>query len=249
MASTNPRSPLLLKGAFVEIGNGLVGPIPNVIIFQYNPEQLSRNLKVYIPPPARSNREKEPQECPDEKETQANARPIDPSETISLTLDLDAADALEQPASHPIAVATGIADRLAAFEQLLYPKGEGLLGGLVADAVATISGADNVLSNQLFRESAPLVLFVWGPGKIFPVRITNYSVTEQAFSPILYPIRAQVNISMKILQPHEMPKSKDKKIVAEIAAFTYRFYRTQQQALATANVANTVESILGMLPF
>lgn len=254
MPSTNPRSPFLLKGAFVELANGLIGPIPNVIIFQYNPNQLSRNLEVYTPPdPRRESSEEDGQSSPPSvDETPANARPIDPPEKISLTLELDAADALEEPGSHPIAVATGVADRLAALEQLLYPTEK--RGGLLADVSATVSfgradfSGGGVLES-LTRKSAPMVLFVWGPGKIYPVRFTSYSVEEQAFSPILYPLRAKVNIGMKIVQPHEVDDSPDKAIIAEVAKFTYRFYRTQQQALAVSNVANTVESVLGMLPF
>lgn len=251
MSNTNPRSPFHLKGAFVELANGLIGPIPNVIIFQYNPDQLSRSLEVYTPEPSAAAKSED--KTTKTKETSTNTRPYHPAETITLSLEFDAADALEEPQSHPIAVATGVADRLAALEQLLFPT-ESLLGGLVADAAATVSIGGSSLSaggvmGFLTRKSAPLVLFVWGPGKIYPVTITSYTVEEQAFSPFLYPIRAKVSVQMKIIQPDEFDKSLDKKVVTEIAKFTYYFYRTQQQALAVANVANTVESVLGMLPF
>lgn len=248
MSTTYPRSPKILKGAFVEMANGLIGPIPNVIIFQYNPEQLNRGFEVYAPPAPQPQTDEGSEETPSEAETPADTQPVDPPETISLSLEIDAADALEDPSSHPIAVATGVADRLAAMEQLLYPT-ESLIGGLVADAAATLTGGEADLTGELFRKSAPLVLFVWGPGKIYPVRITSYSVEEQAFSPLLYPIRAKVSVGMRMLQPHEVDNSTDRKELAEIVKFTYGFYRTQQQALAIANVANTVESVLGMLPF
>ncbi|MEL6655212.1 MAG: hypothetical protein AAFY48_18005 [Bacteroidota bacterium] len=234
---TNPTSPKLLKGAFVELSNGLIGPIPNVIIFQYNPTSMSRTLTTYAPP------------TEGDDSAAATAQVGDPPEELSLTLQLDAADALETPSSHPIAQVFGVADRLAALEQLLYPN-ESLIGGLIADAASTLTGGAADLGGALFRESVPLVLFVYGPGKIYPVRIKSYSVEEQAFSPALYPIRAKVSMSMKILTPDEVDESTpDKVIAAGIAKTAYRFYRTQQQGLAVANVANTVESILGMLPF
>lgn len=243
--TTNPRSPKLLKGAFVEMANGLIGPVPNVIIFQYNPAQLSRTLETYEPPAASDDSDEEAPATA----SAANTRIGDPPENYTLTLDIDAADALENPAGHPIASLTGVADRLAAIEQLLYPTGS-LIGGLISDAAATLSGGNADIDSGLVRESTPLVLFVWGPGKIFPVKLTSYSVVEQVFSPALYPLRAKVNIGMKMLQPHEVDESSpDKVIAAGIAKTAYRLYRTQQQALAVANVANTVESILGMLPF
>lgn len=43
------------------------------------------------------------------------------------------------------------------------------------------------------------VLFVWGPGRIFPVRVKDFQVEEQAYSPLLYPIRARVTVGLEVL--------------------------------------------------
>lgn len=108
------QSPKLLKGALVELSEPFLGPIPNVIVFQYNPETLTRELMPWAPPT-----EAEGTEPP----TSGTAQPFDPTETFSLALELDAADALEEPESHPVAVLAGVADRIAALEMLLYQIG------------------------------------------------------------------------------------------------------------------------------
>lgn len=235
MSTPFPRSPKLLKGAFVELGTGFIGPIPQVIIFQYNPATLSRTLQVDAALGTGSRRD-----------SAGTVQPTPPAETLSLALELDATDALEEPESHPIAVLSGVADRMAAIEMLLHPSESG--AGLLGDLAGSL-GLGGLLPEPPERPTVPLTLFVWGPGKIVPVRINQFTVEEQEFSSLLYPIRAKINLSMKILQPGEFPAGVSHAVSREIAEFCYKFYRTQQKALAVANVANTVESILGMLPF
>src|SRR5262249_26299974 len=160
-------------------------------------------------------------------------------------LELDAADALEEPARHPVAVVSGVADRIAAMEMLLYPPGEKILGGLLTGSLSLLSGVQSVTVAK--RTKVAIVLFFWGPGRIVPVRITTFSVDEQAFSPILYPIRAKVTLGLRILDPASLPDDDD--AVTKIARACYNFTRAQKEALALANIANSVESIMGMLPF
>jgi hypothetical protein len=245
------RSPKLLKGAIIQFSAPLLIPIPNIIIFQYNPETMSRTLTPWAPP------EKDDQgNIIDKKITNTLGQPYDPAETFSLALELDAADALEEPATHPIAVVSGVADRIAAMEMLLYPPGESTLGGLLtgslsgsvslgAGGLSLSSTASAVIKAK--QDEVPIVLFFWGPGRIVPVRITTFSVDEQAYSPILYPLRAKVTIGLKIIDASSL--TDDKSAIVKIAKACYTFTRAQKEALALANIANSVESIMGMLPF
>jgi hypothetical protein len=228
------RTPLLLKGALVELSEPFLGPVPNVIIFQFNPETLSRTLNTWSP----EDKDK------DGKVLGATQRaaPYDPQEFFSLTLDLDATDALEEPEKHPVAFISGVADRLAALEKLVYPIGS---GGPVGAALGSLLGLVDVAK----RGTVPVVLFIWGPGRIIPVRLTSFSVEEQAFSPILYPIRAKVSLGLLALTPAAFPPAKDRKIAEKLAVAAYEFTRGQKELLAVANLANSVESVLGMLPF
>jgi hypothetical protein len=44
-----------------------------------------------------------------------------------------------------------------------------------------------------------LTLFVWSKTRVVPVRLTEFSVTEEAFDPDLNPIRAKVSLGMRVL--------------------------------------------------
>ena len=261
MSTGFSRSPRLVKGALVEFSERFLGPIPNVIIFQYNPESMTRTLEVW------SQGEGSGGGASAGSETSHTAQPFDPPESFTLALELDAADALEKPESHPVAMVSGVADRIAAMEMLLYPQGESLAGGLMSavsgalsvgssggglDVGAAISGAISGAlgggAQPVPRGTVPVVLFVWGPGRIVPVRLTSFSVEEQAYSPLLYPIRAKVNIGLKILTPKDFPNCK-KKFSEELAITAFKVTRKQKEVLAAANLANGIESIIGMLPF
>ncbi len=245
------RSPRLLKGALIEFSERFIGPVPNVIVFQYNPEMMTRALEVW----SQGGSATTGTGAAASNESSQTAQPFDPPETFTLALELDAADALEKPESHPVAFISGVADRIAAMEMLLYPQGDSLLGGLLGSVSGSLGGASASVGGALGggvqpvpRGTVPVVLFVWGPGRVVPVRLTSFSVEEQAYSPLLYPIRAKVSIGLKILTPKDFP-SCNRKLSEELAVTAFNFTRKQKEVLAAANMANSVESILGMLPF
>jgi hypothetical protein len=237
MANGYSQSPRLLKGAIIQFSAPMLVPIPNIIIFQYNPETITRTLTPWAPPAQSSGTD-------DPKVESALAQPFDPEETFDVTLELDAADALEAPDTHPVASVFGVADRLAAIEMLLYPPGDSALGGLIS-AIGGALGATSAV-DVVPRKTVPVVLFFWGPGRIVPVRITSFSIDEQAYSPTLYPIRAKATLGLRVLDAASF--GDDDSATVKIAKACYTFTRVQKETLALANVANSVESIMGMLP-
>jgi hypothetical protein len=241
MANGYSQSPKLLKGALIRFSAATLIPVPNIIVFQYNPESLTRTLTSWAPPAATT----ETDEChkKNKKAVNALAQPFDPEESLSLKLELDATDALEEPDSHPVAVLTGVADRIAAIEMLMYPSADE--GSSLRSAVGSLLGGK---FDAAPRKTVPVVLFFWGPGRIVPVRITSLSVEETAYSPTLYPIRAQATLGLQIIDPIELA-AKDPKPADRLAMACYVYTRAQKEALALANVANSAESIMGMLPF
>jgi hypothetical protein len=240
MASGYSRSPFLLKGAIVQFaGLPIIPlPIPNIILFQYNPDSISRSLKPFN----YSDKQKEDMLKSDPK---AFDQPFDPEENFNVTLFLDATDALETPDSfpHQIAVATGVADRLAALEQLLYPEGSSRGLELLGSLVGAIGGKKVDPTKQVKRPKTPITLFVWGTGTIVPVRLTSFNVEEQWWNFLLYPLRAKVTIGMKVVTSAELYADKDRKISATIAGACYDFTRVQKEILALLNIANTIESV------
>ena len=51
---------------------------------------------------------------------------------------------------------------------------------------------------------SPLTLFIWSKNRIVPVRLTDFSVTEEAFDPALNPIRAKVSLGMRVLSVDDL---------------------------------------------
>lgn len=260
------RTPVLLKGALIRFDAPLILPIPNIIIFQYNPETLSRSLSPYESPRASGDGAAEEGAA---ASSTSRTQPYDPRESFTLRLIVDASDALEHPEWHPVAFATGVADRLAALEMLLYPITEGVsllgslsgsLGGAVGGASASIGGSlgGSPSGAEIPARNVPVTLFIWGPGRIVPVRVTSFTVEEQTFSPLLYPLRATVSLGLTVLQPSAFQRFQGTgdsataiplKPEEELAVGAYKFTMVQKQVLATANLANSVESIVKMLPF
>jgi hypothetical protein len=225
------RSPKFQKGALVQLVKGLTGVVPNVIPFQYNPERLSHTLTPWNPFEV------------DQTQRGAQAptvQPFDPKESFNLTLEIDATDDLED--DNPVAKEVGVADRLAALKKLTLPT-EGLIGDLVASARALVGKA----AKHAVRPTVPVVLFVWGPGRILPVRVTSFSVEETLFSPSLHPIQATVTIGLEVLSPDVFKCQED--LAAKLAVAAYNFTKLQEDTLAVAHIANNLDAIRGLLPF
>jgi hypothetical protein len=172
-----PGSPKTLKGGFI-----LMDPDGKVVLrtvaFQYNPDALTRTL---TPRGAKID-------TGDRLEGLRLVGP--PTETIKLEIEIDATDRLEHPASNRETVENGIAPELADFETIVSPAVSDIVA---ADALAR-SGALEVLPLP-----SPLVLLVLGTNRTVPVRITEFSIVEEAFDPRLNPVRARISLGLRVL--------------------------------------------------
>ncbi len=177
-----PRSPRLLKGGIVLV-DADTSAVRRVISLQYNPDTLSRTLQV----------QGAGGEAGDRMEALRLKGP--PVETIKLEAEVDATDRLEDPGSNRDAVTLGIQPELAALESLVHPRA----GELQANDALAASGQLEVLPLE-----APLTLFVWSKQRVVPVRVTDLSVTEEAFDVALNPIRAKVSLSLRVLSVDDL---------------------------------------------
>ena len=178
--TTFPRAPKLLKGAIVAIDP--LNPLASVIIFQYNPKQLSRQVQ------ARTGGQEGAQ-----AEALRLAGP--PTETITISeLDLDAADQLEK--GDPVAQSMGIYPQLSALEMLLYPKSATVIANTVLLAAGTI---------EVIQPEAPLTLFIWGIKRVLPVRLTSFTINEVQYDPQLNPTVANLNLTLNVLSYNDFP--------------------------------------------
>ena len=211
--TTFPNSPRLLKGGLILL-DADTSAVQRVIVLQYNPDTLSRTLQPQTV-----------KESGDRSEAMRLTGP--PVETIKLDAEIDATDQLEFPDQHANAVQFGIQPQLAALEIILYPNS----GQLLSNNSLASAGMLEILPTM-----SALTLFVWSKSRIVPVRITDFSVTEEAFDTALNPLRAKVSLGMRVLSVTDL--GYDHK-----GGGLYMAYQQFKEQLAAKNAAGT----LGML--
>jgi hypothetical protein len=220
------RSPKLQHGALIQLTRDIIGIVPSITLFQYNPEKIDRTFEIN----ARST-------GPGEKGMQAPLdQPYPPDESLSFTLELDATDDLER--GRLLTETFGISDRLAVLEKLVFAS-NGLLGDALG-SVAALFGGDPIAE----RPTVPIVILALGRRRVFPVRVTSLSITELFHSPEMMPIHASVQLGLHIMSDEEFRPNPCKfELDVKLAQATYRLYRAQRDLLAIAHIATVVSDI------
>jgi len=212
--STFPNSPRLVKCGIVLI-DPLTSAVQRIVIMQYNPDTLTRTLQVRGVAGESGDR------------TEAMRLTGPPVESLKLEAEIDATDQLEFPDQNPNSAQYGIHPQLAALETIVYPSSSQLQtnNSLAQSGTLEIAPAES-----------PLALFVWSKNRILPVRLTDFSITEEAFDPLLNPIRAKVSLGMRVLSINDLPF--DHKGVSLFLA-----YQQQKERLAALNAGGPLSSL------
>jgi hypothetical protein len=210
MSSFPSNAPRLLKGAL--IGVDIFNPLASVVVFQYNPDTMTRRL--------------EPRGPSGEGERgEAFRLSGPPKETISLSIEIDATDQLAD--GELLAAATGITPTLAALEMMLYPKSALVLANTLLSAIGTV---------EILPAEGPMILFVWGPTRVLPVRLASLSITEEAYDTLLNPTRARVELSLGVLSYNDL------KLSSPGNALFY-VHQVTKEVLATTNLYNSAQNV------
>src|SRR5436305_2593002 len=207
-----PRSPRVLKGALVSFDRQ--SPIAKVIVFQYNPEKMTRSLSG-----TESKGEGDRMEVLRIKGA--------PSETISLKIEIDATDQLEKADS--VAVRLGIYPQLSALELLLYPTSSHVKSKTLQALAGTL---------EIAPPEAPLTILSTGPNRVLPVRLTSLTITETAFDPNLNPIQAEVDLNLQVLTYDDFPVQN----VGYALSLAYQVSREAMAALGTVRSIGSIAS-------
>ena len=240
-----PNKPKILKGAFVEYGLSLP---PLFVVFQFNPEQLSRNRSVHFSAPGEQAETTTTTEQTEETESTTRTIPLQRSnvlrelhqrefededdllairsaqqvsfeeETISFDIRLDASEDLND--GNAIVGEFGILPQLSTLELMMHPKSESILGSLV-----DLLGSDGGFSFT-DTEKPPIVLFIWGYTRVLPVNLTSISITETEFNTHLAPTRATVNVNMTVIEGKNVP---------------YTYSKVLKEAMSVLNLANITD--------
>jgi hypothetical protein len=225
--------PKILRGAFVEFGLSLP---PLVVVFQFNPMQLSRNRELSFdfpnpPPPPRRGRDNTATaraEATKKTLRQYHNRFTDllklqkgqlvtvQEQTISFEMRLDATAGLDQ--DNAIAQQFGIAPQLATLELMAYPKQEGVLAGALAGLLGKKAGFSFTRGSN-----PPLVLFIFGRKRVLPVNINSLHITETDFTADLNPIRATAAITLTVIEGKNTP---------------YKYSQAMTEMMSLLNLAN-----------
>ena len=249
-----------LRGAFVSFTELFPLPVPNVVIFQYNPETMTHTWSPAQAGGAASTAAAHPASAaggaasssPPDGASNPLAVTGPPGESFSFTLTLDANDMIADgnlnPPGAALAEASGVYTRLAALEMLLFPTaspGKGLVGSI--SSALGLSSSSPGPSTPIPSQQLPTVLFIWGPGRILPVKLTSLTTTEKLYAPLLLnPIHAEVAVGLKVLTPQELQYVDGP--LGGLAKTAYDVSQTLRETLALANLVNGVGDIIGMLP-
>jgi hypothetical protein len=215
--STTSISPRLVKGGIVTMDPD-TSVVKSVIALQYNPDSLSRSLQIQSLPGSQ-----------DGARVDALRLRGPAVETIKIEAELDATDQLEFPNQFPIPVQNGLHPQLAQLEMLINPTVETLL-------------ADNAMANagtlEIIPLEQPLTLFVWSRSRVVPIRLTEFSITEEAFDTSLNPIRAKVSLGMRVLNIGDLG-------FGHPGGHMFMAYLTNKESLA-AQATSVALSVLGL---
>lgn len=231
MADTGyPLSPTVLRGALVQLLEDFGIVVPNIVPFQYNPAKVTLGVTPWNPF----------QTAPQNQASQTPlVQPFDPEQTYSFDLEFDAADDIEL--GNPVAMATGVASRLAALRKLVEPS-----KSLVGDLIGVIGALAGDAAAQAQRPAVPVTLLILGTAAILPVRVTSLSIDVTEFTPNLYPLIAKATLQLRVLTP-DVFKCRST-TTTDVAIAAYQLTRAQDDALAIANVANVGTAIASMVP-
>jgi len=212
-----PNSPRLVKGGIVTL-DPYTSIIQSVIALQYNPDSLTRTLQIQAVPGG------------DDGVRVDALRLRGPAvETIKLDAELDATDRLEFPSQFPLTAQLGLQPQLAQLEMLVNPTVETLL-------------MDDILANlgtlEIIPLEQPLTLFVWSRSRVVPVRLTEFSITEEAFDSNLNPIRAKVSLGLRVLNVDDLG-------FEHPGGRMFMTYLANKEVLAS-QAANVAISVLGL---
>ena len=215
-----------IKGVLLEYGGELLGPIPNIVIFQFNPDEMTRNIEIPERPSGTRSSEVD----------QAGEKPV---ETISFSAEFDASTPLNN--GNPVAFAFGVGHQLAALEKMVRPPAGNFFANIAAavDKIGDLIGGsdEEEIVNPIPRQAYPKILFIWGLTRVLPVSITRMSITETQYDGLLNPVSAKVELTLSL---KEIGPCNDDKIAQGAYIYSDLIKDTQ----AVANLANNAGSLI-----
>jgi hypothetical protein len=177
------------KGVLFEYGLSIP---PLALVFDFNPQSISRSRSVTIKSgDAPGNRTGYDFLTP--LETSRVAQGVElAAEGFSVDILLDATDQMDK--GDPIAAQFGVQPQIDTLRSMVEPKAQGPLGVQTLSSLG-IGGA-RAFERQ---ETASVLIFAWGI-QLIPVFLTGVSQKEALHLPNLTPYRAEMSLSMQVIE-------------------------------------------------
>jgi Contractile injection system tube protein len=205
--------PKVQRGAFIEYGLSLP---PLWFSFQFNPGSLTRSRTASWQAGGADGSGNGCREGSEAQQRACISQVQVSEESISLNLTLDASDAIADGTG--LGAEFGIAPQLSVLELMIYPKTDELFGFPIGNLVGGAS-----LFGAAQAKAIPILMFIWGKARTFPVVMTSLSITEEEHFPDLSPKRATAAVQLKVLEGFNPP---------------YLYTHGWRTALAAMNLAN-----------
>jgi hypothetical protein len=92
----------------------------------------------------------------------------------------------------------------------------------------------------------PTVLFVWGPGRILPVRVTSLTITEKLYDATLNPTHAEAQVELRVLSLEEAKLLEGYGGKTASSAYLHSLGFRLARAAAAANLGSDVAGLVAM---
>ncbi len=86
---------------------------------------------------------------------------------------------------------------------------------------------------EIIPVEGPFTLFIWGAKRVVPVKLTQFNITEEAHDTNLNPIRAKVQLGMRVLTYNDF----------SITHPGYAIFLAHQVVKETMSIVGTVNSL------
>jgi len=219
------------RGALIEYGSNFLGPLPNVVVFQYNMEELNHSYDIQ----RRMNDDNVPA-----RQIETHTAHSAPVESFTLNLKFDASDDLNE--NDPIAGTFGVGPQLAALEKMVNPTSTGALLGAVIDAVGSLLGGAPAATRPIPAVALPRILFISGLTRVQPVEIKSFAINDTLFNRGLQVIRADVTIGLEVIT--FPPDSTD--LIGQGAV---EYMKTLKDAQSVLNLGKAIEAAGDIVAF
>ena len=236
---------MVLKGALISFMPTFIGATPNVVIFQINPETITHSWN---------------SADPTETDNKTGADPLAvaglPGETFEFTLAMDANDTIADGGTtgstrwSPRRAASTAGLRRSKCCNIRRPfparRWSARYRPRSAPPPPHPGRCGQTTPQSVPRLQVPTVLFVWGLGRIVPVRVTGLTVTERLYDRFLNPTHAEAQLTLQVLTLDDLVNVPQPMKAIAKAAYTYT--QALRQGLALTNLSGPTATLLGMLP-